>query len=114
MPRSCGTVQNFFRQVDFYPALRRNQAMLQGMSAAAAREGLAAARTFPDRIPVVVHILHATPDDDLSDQQVASHPVRRRDRQPGSHVLPRRRGPAGQPDERHHAAADQRGRVPDR
>ncbi|MGY1617394.1 zinc metalloprotease [Geodermatophilus sp. SYSU D00691] len=72
MPRSCGTVQNFFRQVDFYPELRRNQAMLQGMSSASARAGLAAARRFPDRIPVVVHILHASPDDDLSDEQVAS------------------------------------------
>jgi Pregnancy-associated plasma protein-A len=70
--RSCGTVQNFFRQVDFYPAMRRNQAMLEGMTAAALRQGAGAARTFPERIPVVVHILFNAPDDDLSDDQVAS------------------------------------------
>ena len=72
MSRSCGAVQNYFRQVDFYPAMRRNQAMLQSISAAAARSGRGAARSFPDRIPVVVHILHNTPEDDLSDEQVAS------------------------------------------
>ncbi|TKJ17972.1 zinc metalloprotease [Blastococcus sp. CCUG 61487] len=72
MSRSCGAVQNYFRQVDFYPAMRRNQAMLESVSAAAARTGRGAARSFPDRIPVVVHVLHNTPEDDVSDEQVAS------------------------------------------
>lgn len=35
MPRSCGSVQNYFRQVDFFPDLRRNQAVLEGMTRAA-------------------------------------------------------------------------------
>jgi hypothetical protein len=72
MPRSCGSVQNYFRQVDFYPDLRRNQAVLEGMTAAAARQGRRAAPALPAEIPVVVHVLHRTADDDLSDAQVAS------------------------------------------
>jgi hypothetical protein len=40
VPRSCGAVQNYFpRQVDFYPGLRRNQAVLEGMARAAALQG---------------------------------------------------------------------------
>jgi hypothetical protein len=72
MPRSCGTVQNFFRQVDLYPAMRRNQAMLESMTASAARRSLAAAPVFPRKIPVVVHVLHEDAADNISDDQVAS------------------------------------------
>jgi Pregnancy-associated plasma protein-A len=72
MPRSCGAVQNYFRQVDFYPDLRRNQAVLEGMTAAAAAQGLTAERALPAEIPVVVHVLHRTDADDISDAQVAS------------------------------------------
>jgi hypothetical protein len=72
MPRSCGTVQNYFRQVDLYPDLRRNQAVLEGMTVAAARQGLRGRRQVPAEIPVVVHVLHRTDADDLSDEQVAS------------------------------------------
>jgi Pregnancy-associated plasma protein-A len=72
MPRSCGTVQNYFRQVDLYPDLRRNQAVLEGMTLAAARQGRQARREVPAEIPVVVHVLHRTKADDLSDEQVAS------------------------------------------
>jgi hypothetical protein len=72
MPRSCGSVQNYFRQVDFYPDLRRNQAVLEGMTLAAARAGARVERRLPAEIPVVVHILSATSADDLSDEQVES------------------------------------------
>lgn len=72
MPRSCGTVQNYFRQVDFYPALRRNQAMLEGMCAASARFGASAVRSFPDTIPVVVHVLYNSAEDNITDEQIAS------------------------------------------
>src|SRR5690349_20375801 len=71
MPRSCGSVQNYFRQVDFYPDLRRNQAVLEGMTIASARQGRRAPQ-LPAEIPVVVHVLHRTEADDLTDQQVAS------------------------------------------
>jgi hypothetical protein len=72
MSRSCGTVQNFFRLVDRYPALRRNQAMLNSMTTAAARRGTLAARAFPQRIPVVVHVLYHDDADNIPDGQVAS------------------------------------------
>ena len=72
MPRSCGSVQNYFRQVDFYPDLRRNQAVLEGMTLASARAGGAVRRQLPAEIPVVVHILYRAEADDLSDEQVAT------------------------------------------
>jgi hypothetical protein len=72
MPRSCGSVQNYFRQVDFFPDLRRNQAVLEGMTRASARQGAQAPRRLPAEIPVVVHLVHGTDADDLSDAQVAS------------------------------------------
>ena len=72
MPRSCGSVQNYFRQVDFYPDLRRNQAVLEGMTRAAGRAGARVERRLPAEIPVVVHVLSATADDDLPDEQVVS------------------------------------------
>jgi pregnancy-associated plasma protein-A len=72
MSRSCGTVQNFFRQVDLYPALRRNQAMLESMTASAARRSLAVAPVFPRKIPVVVHVLYNDTADDISDDQIAT------------------------------------------
>ena len=51
MPRSCGAVQNYFRQVDFYPDLRRNQAVLEGMTRAAALQGGQVERQLPPVIP---------------------------------------------------------------
>jgi hypothetical protein len=72
MPRSCGSVQNYFRQVDFYPDLRRNQAVLEGMTIASARQGRQGRRQVPAEIPVVVHILYRADTDNLSDEQVAS------------------------------------------
>ena len=72
MPRSCGSVQNYFRQVDFFPDLRRNQAVLEGMTRAAARQSARQQPRLPAEIPVVVHIVHRTDADNLSDAQVAS------------------------------------------
>ena len=72
MPRSCGSVQNYFRQVDFFPDLRRNQAVLEGMTRAAARQGAQVRPRLPAEIPVVVHVVHRTDADNLSDAQIAS------------------------------------------
>ena len=72
MPRSCGSVQNYFRQVDLYPDLRRNQALLEDRTVAALRGARRAAPVLPAEIPVVVHVVHTTDADDLSDAQVAS------------------------------------------
>jgi hypothetical protein len=71
MSRSCGSVQNFFRQVDLYPTFRRNQALLQGVTVAATRQGAAGARVSP-RVPVIAHVLYKDDADNISDAQVAS------------------------------------------
>lgn len=67
MSRNCGSVQNYFRTVDIYPALRQNQATLENMTRAAR-----GARQFPSRIPVVVHVLFNNAEDNISDEQVAT------------------------------------------
>ncbi|MGH4011077.1 MAG: zinc metalloprotease [Pseudonocardiaceae bacterium] len=58
--------------MDHYPAMRRNQAMLASLTIAAAQQGAAAVRTFPQRIPVVVHVLYKDTADNISDEQIIS------------------------------------------
>lgn len=70
--RSCASVQNYFRTVDFYPRLRQNQALLEGMTAEAARRSASFRATFPTKIPVVVHVLFKDDADDVSDDQIKS------------------------------------------
>jgi hypothetical protein len=71
MARSCGAVQNYFRQVDLFPELRANQARLESMTRSAIRRGVVE-RVFPRSIPVVVHVLYHTDAQDVSDEQIAS------------------------------------------
>ena len=130
MPRSCGSVQNYFRQVDFFPDLRRNQAVLEGMTRVSMRQGRQAQRQAPAEIPVVVHVVHRTDADNISDEQVASQiDVLNEDYaaanddlkkvpavfagligNPGPAVRPRHHRPVGRTDERHHPPPDH-GRV---
>jgi len=65
-------VQNYFRQVDLYPELRRNQAILESMTGQIARRSASIAPSFPQRIPVVVHVLYRDAADNISDEQVTS------------------------------------------
>jgi hypothetical protein len=65
-------VQNYFRQVDLFPQLRRNQAILESLTAASARQGSTTAREFPRRIPVVVHSVFAVAADEVADAQAES------------------------------------------
>ena len=70
MARSCGAVQNYFRQVALYPELRRNQAALAEATESAED---AQRRRVPQKpIPVVVHVLYRVVADNISDEQVAS------------------------------------------
>ncbi|HOZ57738.1 MAG TPA: zinc metalloprotease [Nakamurella multipartita] len=69
MARSCGAVQNYFRQVDLFPQLRVNQAQLESQTRAL-RQG--APSDFPTDIPVVVHVLDHSDATTISDAQVAS------------------------------------------
>jgi hypothetical protein len=61
-------VQNYFRQVDIYPELRRNQSTLEDQTRARG----AAAPTIPGPIQVVVHVLYNDDADNVTDEQVAS------------------------------------------
>ncbi len=70
MSRNCGSVQNYFRQVDLYPDLRRNQAQLETMTRSGVRRAAAPAPLPP--IPTVVHVLHRDDADNISDEQVQS------------------------------------------
>jgi hypothetical protein len=70
--RSCASVQNYFRTVDFYPRLRQNQALLESLTAEAARRSASFRTTFPTKIPVVVHVLINQAADDISDAQIES------------------------------------------
>ncbi|HEY7811903.1 MAG TPA: zinc metalloprotease, partial [Nakamurella sp.] len=70
MARSCGAVQNYFRQVDLFPELRVNQARLESQTRRGLRLG--ATRDFPRDIPVVVHVLYQTDQANITDDQVAS------------------------------------------
>jgi hypothetical protein len=70
MARSCGSVQNYFRQVDLYPQLRANQAALEDATATA--RATRRRRTPQKPITVVVHVLRRTAADDITDAQVAS------------------------------------------
>ena len=70
MARSCGAVQNYFRQVDLFPELRANQARLESQTRRALRRG--ATRDFPRDIPVVVHVLYQTDQTNITDEQIAS------------------------------------------
>lgn len=70
--RSCASVQNYFRIIDFYPQLRANQAYLESMTRESARRSSAFRATFPSKIPVVVHVLYKDAADNVSDEQIAS------------------------------------------
>lgn len=72
MGRSCASVQNFFRTIDHFPQHRANLAALESLSTVARHRGGSRSAAFPRRIPVVVHVLHSTPDDKISKAQVDS------------------------------------------
>lgn len=70
--RSCASLQNYFRTIDFYPQQRQNQAALESLTRQSALRGASFRAAFPQRIPVVVHVLYDKTPDNISDQQIAS------------------------------------------
>jgi hypothetical protein len=70
--RSCATVQNYFRLLDRYPQFRFNQAALEGFTRAARDSGGRTLRTGPLTIPVVVHVVFSTDEENISDDQIQS------------------------------------------
>ena len=70
--RTCATVQNHFRLLDRYPQFRFNQAALEGFTRAARDAGGRTLRTGPVTVPVVVHVVYRTNEENISDAQIQS------------------------------------------
>ncbi|MHC4730991.1 MAG: zinc metalloprotease [Planctomycetota bacterium] len=69
--RACGCLQAHFGLVDRYPAFKANQARIQDFTHRCVR-GEVATREGITRIPVVVHVVHHTDAQNISDDQVHS------------------------------------------
>jgi len=69
--RACGCLQAHFGLVDRYPAFKANQARIQDFTHRCVR-GEVATREGITRIPVVVHVVHETDAEHISDDQVRS------------------------------------------
>jgi hypothetical protein len=69
--RSCATLQVHFGLLDEFPEFRQNQADIERFTRATGDEA-AAMRTGVVRIPVVVHVLHRRPAENISDAQIKS------------------------------------------
>ncbi|UKJ74624.1 zinc metalloprotease [Azospirillum brasilense] len=73
--RNCATVQTYFALVDSYPDYRKNQRDIEMATRKATRTlGLDSLRTMTTvvTLPVVVHIIHRTERENISDAQVHS------------------------------------------
>src|SRR5262245_41619007 len=69
--RTCGTMEQHTRLLK-QPSYRTNRQAIERFSLATARTALRAARPKTLTIPVVVHVLHATAEENVSDAQVHS------------------------------------------
>ncbi len=69
--RACGCLQAHFGLVDRYPSFKANQARIQEFTHRCMR-GEVAVREGITRIPVVVHVVHKTDEENISDAQVQS------------------------------------------
>ncbi len=70
--RSCGSLECYFRLVDRYPQYRFNQAAIDSFARTFVESGRADLRTGPVTIPTVVHVVHRTADENISNAQINS------------------------------------------
>ena len=70
--RSCGAVQSYFGTLDKFPKFRDNQGTLEARTRDFMNRGEAALRTTLTTIPVVVHVVYNTDEENLSDEQIRS------------------------------------------
>ena len=70
--RTCGCLQAYFRLLDKYPEFRLNQARLERFTQTYRQAGSLRGRTQPITIPVVVHVVFRTDDENISDVQIKS------------------------------------------
>ncbi len=70
--RSCACVQAYFRLLDDYPEFRLNRTKLNRVTETYRQAGDLRQRREPITIPVVVHVISRTEDEDISDAQIKS------------------------------------------
>jgi hypothetical protein len=72
--RTCGTMSVHHRLLEIYPEFRRRQTELEQATAMRMALGLEAIRkaAVPITIPVVVHVVYNTPDENVSTAQIKS------------------------------------------
>lgn len=73
--RNCGAVQSYFGTLDKFPKFRDNQGALEARTRDFMNRGEAALRTTLTTIPVVVHVVYKTQEENLSDEQIESQIV---------------------------------------
>ena len=70
--RRCGAVSVHHRLLETYPGFRRNQIELESIISQRMRSGMVARKGKPTLVPVVVHVVHKLPVENISDSQVKS------------------------------------------
>lgn len=70
--RSCACMSSLFSALDKHPEIRANVAMNEAETGVKLRMGEAAFRTGITTVPVVVHVIHRTAAENISDAQVKS------------------------------------------
>ena len=70
--RSCGCVQSHFGLLDRFPQGRQNRTMIEAHTDMCMKMGEAAFRVGVTTVPVVVHVVHRTASENISDAQVKS------------------------------------------
>ena len=72
LSRSCGCLQAHFGLLDRYPQFRANQVKIEHFTKYCKQAGMRAFRAGVTTIPVVVHVVHRTAPEKISEAQVRS------------------------------------------
>lgn len=70
--RVCHTMASYFEMVERFPEIHRKQAELAGFTRTYMQSGRVAERTGIFTIPIVVHVVYRTDEENISDEQIMS------------------------------------------
>src|SRR5262245_39635676 len=70
--RNCATLQVHFGLLDKFPQFRANQGAIESFTRRATLERTETMRTGVVTIPVVVHVVHRVPAENISEAQIKS------------------------------------------
>ena len=70
--RSCATMESYFSVCESHPDFRFQQAALESYTRTWLQTGPVVSRLGVIQIPVVVHVVHRTASENISDEQIAS------------------------------------------